>query len=386
MTAYSYSRIDLYEKCPWAYKLAYLEGVPRASSEALQIGKITHERIAGYLEHLIHKKYQTDWQWAEKAQVANADAQSIWEKFYQNFTLPQMEAPGVENKLGFDRNWKPVGFFDPDVYFRGVIDFHFRQDQLAVIVDWKTNRQIPESVEKNLQLRAYGWGVKRAIYPDAEEILLKLHFLRYGVERQVLLSPDDLKTVPDEITRQIAKIEADTRFEPTPGSFCGWCGLTAHCPIMANALVPVELVAPANQDEAQEAATLLLALRVMSQELTGYLKGWVQENGPITVGDLVYGPKTYQDYDLDAQTVVQALLEEGLTREEIWPLLSVTKTNLERGLRKLKRKNLINSVLATAKVSPSVKIEFHKGGTINDTDTCIRLPGAAVAGHRAGHQ
>jgi len=36
-------------------------------------------------------------------------------------------------------------------------------------------------------------------------------------------------------------------FYPTPGSFCGLCGITAHCPAMAQALMPVDILAPATR-------------------------------------------------------------------------------------------------------------------------------------------
>jgi len=359
---YSFSRLELYARCPWAFKKVYVDGIVRPTNEALETGKAVHAQIAGYLEHLISQRSETDWQWAEKtkARIANVDAVAVWERFYSSFTLPQMEAPGVENKLGFDKNWNPVGFFDPEVHFRGVIDFHFRQNGLAVVVDWKTNRQVPESVDKNLQLRVYGWAVKQAVYPDVEEILLKLHFLRYGIERQVLLTPDDLATVPDELDAMIAKIESDRNFDPTPGSFCSHCGLAAHCPVMAQALVPREIIAPATMAEAQEAAKLLLALRVMDKQITAVLKSWVQEDGPIPVGDLIYGPHAYQTYNLDAQAVVEQLLAAGLEREQIWPLLSVTKTALERGLKKLKRRELLEEILADAPRKKTEKYDFRR--------------------------
>lgn len=359
--AYSYSRIDLYEKCPWAFKKVYRDGIKRPTNEALEIGTALHARIAAYLERLIQTKSPTDWRWAERKQVAGSDAAAIWEQFYQNFTLPQpVEDPGVENKLGFDRNWQPCGFFDPEVHFRGVIDFHFRQNSLAVVVDWKTNHQVPENVDKNLQLRVYGWAVKQAVYPDVEEILLRLHFLRYGVNREVLLSPHDLATVPDELDEKIARIEGDTKFEPNPGSFCGWCGLTAHCPVMARALVPVEVIAPADREDAQKAATLLLALQVMEKELASRLKEWVKENGSVPVGDLIYGPKAYRTCDLDAQAVVEQLLAAGLERDQIWPMLSISKTALERGLKKLKRRELLEEILAEALYKTTEKYDFRR--------------------------
>jgi len=363
---YSFSRLDLYERCPWAFKTVYRDKIPRAKSEALQTGTVMHQLVADYLERLIASAQFTDWGWARGATPKESVAQvsemvEMWERFYQTFTLPPaMDAPGVENKLAFDSDWQPCAFFSEEAYFRMVIDFHFRQEALGVIVDWKTNRAMPQTVEKDLQLRTYGWGLKQALYPDIQEVLLRLHFLRYGKEREVLLTHLDLAAVPDELQARIEVIEADHTFTPTPGSFCGWCGVTAHCPVMAQALVPVEVIAPVTHLQAEKAASLLLTLQKMEKVLTTRLKDWVRENGPIRVGDLIYGPNQVVSYDLNPEMVTSKLLEAGLNRDAIWPLLSITKTNLDRGLRKIRRKELIEVAISTAIAKFSEKIEFQK--------------------------
>jgi hypothetical protein len=319
---YSFSRLDLYERCPWAYKTVHIDKIPRAKSEALQTGTVMHQLVADYLGRLIASAQLTDWEWARGAIPKEPIAQvsemvEMGERFYQTFTLPPaMDAPGVENKLAFDADWQPCEFFSEAAYFRMVIDFHFRQEALGVIVDWKTNRAMPQTVEKDLQLRTYGWGLKQALYPDIQEVLLRLHFLRYGKEREVLLTHLDLAGVPDELKARIEVIEADHTFTPAPGSFCGWCGLTAQCPVMAQAMVPVEVLAPATREQAGKAASLLLTLQKMEKELATRLKGWVKENGTIPVDDLIYGPTRTTSYDLDPPKVTKILLEAGLSRED----------------------------------------------------------------------
>ncbi len=363
---YSFSRLDLYERCPWAYKTVHIDKIPRAKSEALQTGTVMHQLVADYLERLIASTQLTDWEWAQGASPKKPVTQvsemvEMWERFYQTFTLPPvMDSPGVENKLAFDADWQPCEFFSEAAYFRMVIDFHFRQEALGVIIDWKTNRAMPQTVEKDLQLRTYGWDLKQALYPDIEEVLLRLHFLRYGKEREVLLTHLDLAAVPDELKARIEVIEADHTLTPTPGSFCGWCGVTAHCPVMAQALTPVEVMAPVTREQAQKAASLLLTLQKMEKDLAARLKDWVRENGPIQAGDLVFSSSQATSYDLDPQLVAMTLLEAGLGREEVWPLLSVNKTNLEKGLRKLRRKDLIELALSTGTPRVSEKIEFLK--------------------------
>jgi len=360
---YSFSALELFKNCPWAYKLVRLDKIPRGTSDALITGSTVHEVVASYLEHLIYNSLATDWEWAGKQGFLDvpADVPEIWERFYNNFILPPcMEAPEVEKKLAFTRAWEPTDFFAPDAYFRLVVDWVFRQDTLAVIVDWKTNRVIPETVEKNLQLRIYGWGVRQALYPDAQEILLRLHFLRYSAEREILLLPEDLGTVPQELEAKIAEIEAEKHFDPKPGSFCGWCGVTGHCPVMAKALVPLEVLAPATREQAEKAATLLLTLQNLEKELGARLKEWVRDQGAIQVGDLVYGSSIATSYDLDPRAVVQFLLEAGMEREAVWPLLNLTKTGLERGLKKLRRQDLLGQVLANATPKTTERIDFRK--------------------------
>jgi hypothetical protein len=78
------------------------------------------------------------------------------------------------------------------------------------------------------------------------------------------------------------------------------------------------------------------------------------------VGDLIYGPFEAISYDLNAQSVVQILLKGGLERETIWPLLNVTKTGLERGLKKLRRQDLLGQVLANATAKTTERIDFRK--------------------------
>jgi CRISPR/Cas system-associated exonuclease Cas4 (RecB family) len=321
--------------------------------------------VADYLERLIATGQATDWVWARLATPRNGSPEVVemWERFYNTFTLPAgLVAPGVERQLAFDRKWRPVKFTSKRARFRMVLDFHFRQENLAVCVDWKTNRTM-NGVEKNLQLLTYGWGLKQALYPDIEEVLLRLHFLRYGREREVLLGPDDLKGVPDMLEEKILVIEKDKHFDPTPGSFCGMCGVTAHCPVVSKALVPLEVLAPATREQAEKAASLLLTLQRMEKELTSRLKDWVRVNGSIKVGDLVYGPSQTISYDLDPRLVTTTLLAAGLSREEVWSLLSITKTNLEKGLRKLNQRDLLNQILSSAAAKFSEKLDFRKMNT-----------------------
>jgi hypothetical protein len=98
----------------------------------------------------------------------------------------------------------------------------------------------------------------------------------------------------------------------------------------------------------------------MEKELAARLKEWVRENGTIQMGDLIYGPTQTISYVLSPKLVTMTLLEAGLSKDEVWPLLTINKTNLEKGLRKLRRGDLLDLIFFAGKKKTSLKIEFRK--------------------------
>jgi|GEM_PF-843845 hypothetical protein len=369
---YSHSALEMFDSCPWAYKKVRLDRIPRAASDPLIIGSTVHDIVAQYLQRLVNTRQQTDWEWA-KARIFNdvpADVAEIWEKFWNRFIMPPYESGGIEMKLAFTRAWEPCEYFADDAYFRSVVDWTYRQDGLVVIQDWKTNQMIPPSIGKNLQLRIYGWGVRRAIFPDAQEILLRLHFLRYSFEQEILLEPEDLDTIPQELEIKIAKIEAEKHFDPTPGSYCGWCGVIQHCPVMESALVPATILYPVSQADALKAATLLLAMQKMSEAIKEHLETYVRESGAVQVGDLTYGPIPRVDYEIDPKAITEKLLNIGFEREEVWKVLSIGKTSLDQGLKAMgltgkrskERRDLMAEILDQSPKKETERIGWKKHG------------------------
>jgi hypothetical protein len=76
--------------------------------------------------------------------------------------------------------------------------------------------------------------------------------------------------------------------------------------------------------------------------------------------NLLYKPNQVVFYDLDPEQVITVLFEAGLAREEVWSLLSMAKTNLEKGMRKLRRRDLLELVLPISQAKVSEKIDFPK--------------------------
>ncbi len=78
------------------------------------------------------------------------------------------------------------------------------------------------------------------------------------------------------------------------------------------------------------------------------------------VGDMVYGPTPSFTYELDARAITSQLIEAGVQKDEIWKMLTLTKTSLEKGLKRLKRKELLDEFLSTVPCKGGEKIGFIK--------------------------
>jgi hypothetical protein len=135
---WSYSSIGLFDQCPKKYyHLRVIKDIVEPETEHLTYGKMVHEAAEKYIR----------------------DGKPIPEKFL--FIAPVLdvlkEIPGrklCEHKMGLTEDLEPCGFFDKNVWFRGVVDLLIIQDDLAHIVDYKTGKSAQYADTKQLELMA----------------------------------------------------------------------------------------------------------------------------------------------------------------------------------------------------------------------------------------
>jgi hypothetical protein len=135
---WSYSSIGLFDQCPKKYyHLRVIKDVVEPETEHLTYGKMVHEAAEKYIR----------------------DGEQVPEKF--SFITPVLDVlkdiPGrklCEHKLGLTEDLEPCGFFDKNVWFRGVVDLLIIQDDLAHIVDYKTGKSAQYADTKQLELMA----------------------------------------------------------------------------------------------------------------------------------------------------------------------------------------------------------------------------------------
>jgi CRISPR/Cas system-associated exonuclease Cas4 (RecB family) len=141
MTTWSYSSLKTFEQCPKKYyHLRVVKDVKDEGSEATQYGQELHKAAEDYLK----------------------DNTPIPPKFayIQQVVDAIKEIPGekhCELKLGVkrtDAGYEPCGFFDKDVWWRGIGDVVVVQDDVAFSLDYKTSKNAKYADMKQLDILA----------------------------------------------------------------------------------------------------------------------------------------------------------------------------------------------------------------------------------------
>jgi putative RecB family exonuclease len=270
MPTYSNSRLSAYENCPMQYRLKYIDQVevpPRESVEAY-LGKRVHEaleylymRIAdGYkptqAELVAHFRDAWDREWNDTIHVVRpgetvAGYRLIAERCLTNYyrkhdPFEHGRTIGAEMLVTYP--------LDPerDLHLQGYID---RLVDLGgghyEIHDYKTSRRLPSQsdVDRDRQLALYQMAVSQRV-GDVRSIKLVWHYLAHDRMLVSVRTPDQLRSLRDEIVRLIDTIESATAAGNLPARItplCAWCDFKPVCP--AHATVQPGATAPASASQ-----------------------------------------------------------------------------------------------------------------------------------------
>lgn len=218
--AWSYSSITLFDQCPKKYyHLRVVKDIVEPESEAILYGKEAHTAAENFMR----------------------DGTPMPERFsYMTSMLEKLKnIPGeklVEHKMGLkfgdDGKFAPCGFFDSDVWFRGVADLLIidREKKEARVVDYKTGKSSRFADPKQLALMAACVFVH---FPEIEKVksgllfVVSKDFLPYEFNRSSYLSI--FEKLDDALVRRTAAYETGV-FNPKQNFSCRqWCPVL-NCP------------------------------------------------------------------------------------------------------------------------------------------------------------
>ena len=215
MSAWSYSSIKTFEQCPKKYyHLKVVKDVKDEGSEATLYGQELHKAAEDYIKEgtPIPPKFQ----------------------FIQETVDSIKNIPGqkhCELKLGVrktDDGYEPCGFFDADVWWRGIGDVVVVQDELAFSIDYKTSKNAKYADLKQLDLLAAALFTH---FPQLKRIKSALAFVVSNefIHKEHFADMRDsyFATFEPELDR-LATAEATGVWNTNTGPLCKFCPVH-HC-------------------------------------------------------------------------------------------------------------------------------------------------------------
>jgi hypothetical protein len=167
--AWSYSRLSVFEQCPYRAKLAYVDKIPEPE-RPLPPGKTEHANDRGTRIHLAAEVFVKD----------TIELIPELEKFSDElFEMRQKYQEGkvsLEGEWGFNRDWTPVAWMSRDVWLRIKLDsLVWLSDTEALVIDYKTGKKYGNEIKHGEQAQLYQLATFMK-YPQLEHVTTELWY------------------------------------------------------------------------------------------------------------------------------------------------------------------------------------------------------------------
>ena len=209
--AHSYSSIKQFENCPRQYhEVRILKRFKSQDTAATMYGTAVHKAIE---DHLMDGKDIPD-QFQQFKPIVSGVAQAKGDR-------------KCEIKMGIRADFTPCGFFDEDVWFRGIPDVLIVNGDKARVADWKTGKSSRYADTSQLELMA---GMVFAHYPDVQQVKGALVFLVAGSIVQASYAREQFSEIMSKWAGRAGLIEAAIKtdtWNPKRGPLCKFCPVTS---------------------------------------------------------------------------------------------------------------------------------------------------------------
>lgn len=135
---WSYSSLSLFQQCPRKYhQIRVVKNIKESDTEALMYGKEVHKAAEDYVR---------------EGQPIPAKFQFM--KPYVDLLKDLAGDKLCEHQMGLTESLEPCGFFDKNVWWRGVADLLIIDEDKAHLIDYKTGKSSQYADVKQLELLA----------------------------------------------------------------------------------------------------------------------------------------------------------------------------------------------------------------------------------------
>ena len=249
------SRLNLWLRCPLAFRLKYIDGVPTSTSPAMFVGKMVHRGLEMYYRHRqlgitltvaeVMAGMEAGWKRAAATEgvrftdladdeLCRKQAAGLVVAYLHQVPIEEprplavevaVEAPLVDPTTGEDFGLPLVG----------IIDLVQAETNGPVIADFKTSSRSSEPMEVSheVQLSSYAY-LFRQVYPVEEAALeirqlVKTKLPQVNIHRYQARTAGHFRRLFAVIRAYLDDLDA-SRFVYRPGLACGMCDFReTHC-------------------------------------------------------------------------------------------------------------------------------------------------------------
>lgn len=205
---WSHSSLDDFVNCPRAYyEKRVVKSVKEAQSEQMIWGELVHK-------HFEDRQAKGT---PLPDDLAHHEVVMAW--------LQQLGgAAHTERKVALSKQLAPCGFFDAEVWFRGIIDYTKISGSRALIIDYKTGKQH----SKYQQLKLFALHTF-AQYPEVDQVKVSFYWTQTGKSTGETYTRDQIASLWAEFIpnlKQYAQAFKEDIWQPRQSGLC-----KAHCPV-----------------------------------------------------------------------------------------------------------------------------------------------------------
>lgn len=229
LSAWSYSRLEVFEKCPLQAKLRFVDKIPEPE-RPLPPGKTEHANDRGTRVH----------EGAEFFIKSNVELLPELASFEHELkALKELYKSGkvsLEGEWGITKEWTPTGWLSPNVWCRVKLDAFVNLDpEHAVVIDFKTGRLSGNEVKHMQQGQLYALGT-HVRYPNAKEIRVEFWYTDQDDVRSTVYTQKDMPRLREGFHERGLRLTEATEWPAKPSMFnCKWCPYgpagTGHCTV-----------------------------------------------------------------------------------------------------------------------------------------------------------
>ena len=217
--SFSFSSLSLYNTCPFAYKLSYIDKVKPVRSTALVKGSNVHSILEKYPE-IQEKEYKFN----ENLIVSNFLNSEIG-NYFKDVLLNKKTAR--EFKFGLTRDFKNDTF--KDSFFHGIIDLIFFENDELNLCDYKTGKY--KENQDFSQLLTYS-----LFFKNYDKIKINYLYVEHNKINSKVVTKEDIEKTQDFIIKTTDIILQDKTFKRNCGKHCSWCQFSEKCDEMLTEL------------------------------------------------------------------------------------------------------------------------------------------------------